>query len=125
NPVGRREVVIYCTLLAFFYLSYYILIPKLFFTKKFLGFYTVITLVFTCVIFALTATNPDKSAPRHILPAHHQSQETKPPLRQQPPQKSNKLRVLLTDFNFYLFLVIFAFAMLLALNKRWSKLKEE
>lgn len=119
NPEGRREVFTHIALAGFFYWCYLVIIPRYYFQKRYLLFYSIIILSF--MVFALSilqfgfiprgpvhGPGAPVPAPGHFRPPHH-----------------NLLRRLIADYNFFLFIGVFFLAMLLATRRRSHQLQRE
>lgn len=132
NPNGNNEVFTHLLLLLFFYLSYYWLIPKLYFKQKYIQFigsiflYAILMIVTLRFIFLqFPHSMSHRAFPRmtqQIGPPHNRpfdmGQHGGPP-------HFNILRIVFFDYSMYLLLIVLFIAMLLKTNQRWRLLQNE
>lgn len=132
NPFGINEVITHCLLLAFFYLSYLILIPRLYFRQKYVWFGLSITAYIALMILILSFIFL-RFPHLHI---HHNPKppgEGFPPPHDKPFQPrhpgdrphTNLLRVVFFDYSMYLLIIVLFIAMLLKISQRWRQLQNE
>lgn len=137
DPNGSREVFTHVILLAFFYLSYYLLIPRFYFRQRYVLFFAAVTISAALLCALLVST-------LHIFPEHadrmdrHMGNYGPPPgnefrkpegsfERQMPdgPPHDNILRTIFFDYSLYMFVIVLFCAMLLKVSQRWRKLQQE
>lgn len=139
NPKGMSEVLTHLILLAFFYLSYFYLIPGFYFRQRYFLFFTsvIISAALLCALIVVTKSdfrNHDKPFDQHIS---HTNQHT-PDNRQQDrprgsfemerpggPPHTNVLRTVFFDYSLYMFVIVLFCALLLKTNQRWRKVQQE
>jgi len=121
NPPSQRDMIAYALLLAFFYLNYFLLIPRLYFTEKYLVYFVI---VLGCV--SLVIVLPELITHRHFgghLPpkfsGDHPSEGGLPPKRRGP------WFFFQTGQYVLIFLVLFFFSLLLKIRERWSRAEKE
>ncbi|KAA5533507.1 sensor histidine kinase [Taibaiella lutea] len=133
NPFGVNEVITHCLLLAFFYLSYFVLIPKLYFRQKYLGFGLSIIAYMILMILVLSfifLRFPHLHI-RHNPPPNNESFGPSPhdkPFQPWHPgdiPHVNLLRVVFFDYSMYLLIIVLFIAMLLKISQRWRQLQNE
>ncbi len=111
-PPFKRDFLSYLLLIAFFYFSFFILIPKLYLNKKHLYFFLAVAACFIFILFV----------PRLIFPV----QPFHPPGADIPyhPRTS---RHRLYDYGNRLlqFLIVLVFSLLLKISDRWKKVEKE
>ena len=97
-------------ILSFFYLNFYLLIPRLYFSKKYI--YFILLLVFCFVIIAFL--------PSIIVPF----QQHIPSPQHRPGPPGNRI-LFLTVHNLGFFLAVVFFSLLLKINNRWKQAEKE
>lgn len=141
NPNGGREVLSHVVLLGFFYLTYYLLIPRFYFRQQYARFFIYVTISAGLLCALLVVTRglfPDHSGPEfrrvgHYGPPPDESirtniSESAPDNgRHGPdgPRHMNLLRVVFFDYSLYMFVIVLFCAMLIKTNQRWRKLQQE
>jgi len=138
NPPTQRDFISQLLLIIFFYLNYFHLIPKYYFSKRHAVFYSII---FLCLIFAiflpslLTHHKPFSQFNRR--PPFNKNNFNQPPagFRNPPPgfASPNKPPLSRDDFPFlgeashviFLFFVVFFFSLSLRINNRLNKVQQE
>lgn len=115
-----RDVIGNVLLLAFFYLNYYLLVPKLYFSKKY-GEYASILILCLAVIFIV----PSLMTGRLTVPEGPSMPAGVRPLP--PGSEDSGLYVLFTEVrhHFYLFFIALFFSFLLRFREHLAEIKEE
>lgn len=126
----QRDFVSQLLLIAFFYLNYFLLIPKLYFAKKYFIFYTIIVLCLAVIVLLpslLTRHMPfGINKPKYRLaPA-----SLKPPpnifdANRQPPPHDNAPFFGELNHTIFLYFVVYFFSLSLKINHRLSKVQQE
>jgi len=125
NPGGINDLYTYFLLLAFFYVTYYVLIPKLYFRQKyflFAGSIIVYALLMSLSLRMLFQPYP------HFTGMPRPSQVMPPPPgnpHHGRPPHFNFLRMFFFGYSMYLLLIVLFIAMLLKTNQRWRRLQNE
>jgi hypothetical protein len=141
NPNGGREVLSHVVLLGFFYLTYYLLIPRFYFRQRYVQFFTYVTISAGLLCALLVVTRgffPTHEGPdfRHVgnygpppdRNIHTNMPEQKPGNDQphfEGPRHMNLLRTVFFDYSLYMFVIVLFCALLLKTNQRWRKLQQE
>ncbi len=123
NEMAIRDLSRYVLLLMFFYLNYFILIPKLYFGKKYLSYFFLlfISMLVIAVVPQLfhtpqapwpVNTHPPESFPAPFLP--HPGE----------PAGRNFFFARI-DHNLFLFVAVVFFSLLIKINIRWRKTEKE
>lgn len=133
NPHEQRNVVSYLLTIAFFYTNYYVLIPKLYFQRKYVIYGVCVLSCFLLIDSSLVAINRQNGVP---TPAGQTGQP--PPFRDQgrrPPlpldeyfsERNPEPRGLPSELSQTFFLTLAGFLMALALriNSRWRETEQE
>ena len=109
NPHEQTNLLAYLFMLGFFYLNYYVLIPKLYFAKKYVFYAGSTLLCFGVVVFMLVSVDRHDLIPKYTAPAgpppselktaHHLPPKLTPntckrPHLYQEPRKKNRLLAL-------------------------------
>jgi len=137
DPNGSREVLTHVILLGFFYLTYYLLIPKFYFRQRYVLFATYVTL--SAAILCAILVSAVSFLPHHghrMGPPPGMGNYGPPPDFQQPsgsfdmempggPPHDNILRTIFFDYSLYMFVIVLFCAMLLKVSQRWRKLQRE
>jgi hypothetical protein len=116
-PPFQRDFLSYVLLLAFFYLNYFVLIPKLYSNKKYMAYVASLIL-----IFILTEALSRMAIPEHFRPmrAPHGGFE---PGHRPPPFRS--LLLLDASRHFFLFLFVVFFSLMFKIKEQWKKSQKE
>jgi hypothetical protein len=113
----QRDFLFSVFLVLFFYLNYFLLVPKLFFQKRHLFFFSLNLLAFILIFFLTTRIFPADNFHGGPPPFRH---EGMPP---QPPFGGFVMREL-RKFIFE-FLIVFVFSLMLKINNRWKQAEKE
>ena len=114
DPMISRDMVQFSLLICFFYLNYYLLIPKLFFTRKYLIY---ASLLLICMwLIAYIPQLVDVIKPDHIH-SHKESHHFRPMKR--------NFFFFRINHNFFLFLAVAFFSLLLKISNRWRQTEKE
>jgi sensor histidine kinase YesM len=124
NPLGIKEFLVYASILAFFYLNYLWLIPKLYFNRSYFRFFglQLIGLVFIILLPALFTPVKQSNKPLvlpNVPPAimpYWQGSSPPPP----PPQGND----ILTE-QVFLFMLMLFFSLILRISYRWRQSERE
>ena len=115
----QRDLVFSIFLILFFYLSYFILVPKLYFNKKYIYFFSISVIcflfIYTSAVLFFPKPLPFIGAPHHAV-AEHIHNEMPPPAG----YFFNEFRKLSLQF-----LIVFIFSLMLKINNRWKKSEKE
>jgi hypothetical protein len=114
DPMISRDMVQFSLLICFFYLNYYLLIPKLFFTKKY--FVYALLLLLCMWLIAYIPQLVDVIKPDHIH-SHKEPHHFRPM-----PGNFFFFRI---NHNFFLFLAVAFFSLLLKISNRWRQTEKE
>jgi len=135
NPFGINEVITHCLLLAFFYLSYFILIPRFYFRQKYIWFGLSIAayMAFMIMVLSFIFVRFPHLHVRHHPPPPIDGFRPPPPPDGKPfkpwhpgdAPHINILRVVFFDYSMYLLLIVLFIAMLLKISQRWRELQNE
>jgi Ca2+/Na+ antiporter len=137
NPNGISEVFTHLILLAFFYLSYFYLIPKFYFRQRYFLFFTyvIMSAALLCTLIVITKKNFSNHHGPHERHVSNNKQDA-PDNQHQPngsfemerpdgPPHDNVLRIVFFDYSLYMFVIVLCCALLLKTNQRWRKLQQE
>ncbi len=120
-PPFQREFFTYILLVIFFYLSYLVLIPKLYFQKKYWLFGICITICLVIIIFTPNTLFP--KMPHHFKPMHQgPGMGMDMPMLKEPPK--NFLPFFL-GHNFVFAVAIFFLAFTLKMSNLWKQSQQE
>lgn len=122
----QRDFIGYIILVLFFYVNYYVLIPKLYFDKKYVSFSLIIIV---CYLFV-------SIVPHVLIPRSHQvppiainiGQPTTPPLTFQPGMHPPTMRRSIFGFynqHFFEFLIVFTLSLMLKISNRLKMAEKE
>ncbi|GAB3802789.1 histidine kinase [Spirosoma humi] len=133
NPHEQRNVVSYLLTIAFFYTNYFVLIPKLFFRRKYVLYGVCALGCFLLIESSLVTINRQNGAPPPIgrigptRPFRDRSQRPPMPPGEYFPGRDPEQRGLPSEFSQTFFLTLAGFLMALALriNSRWRETEQE
>jgi len=126
NPPTQRDIIAYILLLGAFYFNFYLLIPRLYFQRKYPLFIVTNLLFLSCVLFL----------PRLLIHPHNMSEPigfmhmvppnpgTGPALYFIQNHRMPPIRFIL-DEHFFLFLVVLFLALLIKIRDRWVRAEDE
>lgn len=126
NSPTQRDIISYLLLLGVFYSNYYLLIPRLYFRRKYAAFIALNLLGITLVTFLPFAFLPhhgpfpmDRGAmpPDAFRPPYHPTFDAR---MRRPP-----IIHMIINEHFFLFLVVLFLALLLKIRDRWINAEEE
>jgi hypothetical protein len=132
NPPTQRDLIAYILLLGAFYSNYYLLIPRLYFRRKYAAFIAINLLGMVLVTFG-----PFGLLPRPYPSGFHDGQRFMvgpPPGDYRPPDAPPffnsgmhhpPLIHFIVNEHFFLYLVVFFLALLLKMRDRWIRAEEE
>ncbi len=136
NPESKRELLRYSLFILFFYFNYYYLAPKFYFTKRFLGYFILLSAIFLFILFTPALLLPGNGPrPQHgnrftEMPAllyndlveeiegPNDMAPGPPPSHRKPP-KYNMRSVI------FLFAATFFSSLFLRIRSQWSQAEEE
>jgi hypothetical protein len=110
DPRSAREFTNDVLILLFFYLNFYVLIPKLYFPKKYIYFVLVVTVCFFIVAFFPGTLFPFNEPPGG--PPHHHGAE------------GNRFFFTI-GHNLIYFLAVVFFSLMVKMNSRWKQAEKE
>jgi two-component sensor histidine kinase len=126
NPPTQRDIIVYILLLGVFYLNYYLLIPKLYFPRKYLLFVLANLICFTLITWLPETFWPRRHGPPppafYPLPSPHPVGPLAPP---RPGRPSEFHRFLDPNEHIFLFFLVLALALLLKIRDRLKRAEEE
>jgi hypothetical protein len=126
NPMALRDFVSYALLIGVFYLNYFLIVPKLYFAKRYLLYFLSVAVLFMAF---RTAT--------HLFQPEHQGHFKKPPPmsmeRKNPPppprgddrQKPENDFFIEINAKVFPFLVVVFFSLMLRISNRWQQTEKE
>jgi len=133
HPLAIAELISYTLLLLIFYLNYYILVPKIFFRKRYLLYALALATLYVTFRYARGQVFPtryslsekpftgqpvrDGEPGKGPVPPDMQ----RPPDRRSPRENSRNDIFMEVDKNIFPFLVMIAFSFVLSLNGRWRE----
>lgn len=125
HPLALAELISYALLLLVFYLNYYLLVPLLFFHKRYLLYALTLAALYTSFRYARGLAFPtgERFQPPAGAPVRSAEPPERPPLPDRPPGGAN----IKGDYDIFMdvdkhifpFLVMIAFSFALNLNGRW------
>lgn len=131
NPMGVNEIITHCLLLAFFYLCYFIFIPRFYFRQQYVVFGFCI-LVYTALMVVVLRFIFLQFPHLHMQRMHPHGAGFHPkpdmPFRPEHPggmRHINILRIVFLDYSMYLLLIVLFIAMLLKISQRSRQLQHE
>lgn len=118
SNMAKQDIVRYTMLLAFFYFNYFYLIPRLYFTKKYLIYFLSLIAIMLLIAYlpAMIFENTAPVFPQgavNPLPNGHLG----------PPPGNFFFRRI--DHNLFLFMAVAFFSLLLGVSNRWKKTEKE
>lgn len=141
NRPTQRDLIAYALMVSFFYLNFFVLIPKLYVTKKYVSFFSIVLLYFLVISLTPSILIPDNRRLEENFqpmppPAVNNPNNTSsgPPdsLRRIPPKEMHRMPP--QRFNLYLFSVlhylfifiaIVFFTLILIINNRLKQSEKE
>lgn len=106
-----KELVAYILLIAFFYLNFLVFVPKFYFSKHYFYYVLVILVSYALIVVLPDVLMPVKPFPLEPMPHH-------PPL----PLDFIFFRI---THNFFLFLVVGLFSLMLRISSQWKQTERE
>jgi hypothetical protein len=116
NPFFRKDMLCYCLLVVFFYLNYYILIPRFYFAKKLWSFWFSIIGGFVLVIALPPLISLD-------MLSYVEKMEGPLPPGELPPISYFFFHQV--EHNFLRFVAVFVLSLLLRVNEQWKTAQKE
>jgi len=109
----QKEFVTHVLLLGFFYLNFFLLIPKLYFTKKYIQYWIIITLCFICIplIPGIFITDDFSNSVVRKFHSHHD------------PPAHHLFNVFLRSF--LQFIIVLVLSLTIKIYTRWKKTEKE
>lgn len=117
SSLALQDMLRYVLLLGFFYLNYFLLIPKLYFGKKYILYFIIIVSCMLLVAFVPQLLRPI-GMPGQMPPAPHGMM---PP----PPGGKRNFFFARIDHNLFLFVAVAFFSLLIRVNNRWKRTEKE
>ncbi len=119
----RRDLFFAIFLILFFYLSYFILVPKLYFNKRHFAFFNSVLLCFVFICFLTLLLFPRNPIPPGMSPPHILNDLNKNALPPPPPG----LPFFINEFRKFSlqFFIVFIFSLMLKINTRWKQSEKE
>lgn len=136
NPLAGREFLGYGLLILIFYFNYYILVPKLYFSKRYILYFFAIVLVYLAFrrsgSFIIEQSDFLNRSPHEMLsksippPMFDSGERPAPPPHGKPPQTQPEGDVFI-DVNqkIFPFLVVIFFSLILRVSSRWRETERE
>lgn len=125
SPMMLKDFVTSCMMLGFFYLNYYVLIPKFFFKKNYTvyGLFVIVSFLLVCTIpIAFKQDLPNRFPPQREF-LNRLDQKRSPEDRPRPmPRGPNFLRQ--NMYNLHLFSIVVLFSILLKVRHRLSRAEQ-
>jgi hypothetical protein len=118
NPFFRKDMLSYCLLVVFFYVNYYILIPRFYFVKKHWAFWSSIVLGFVVVITLPPLISPD-------MVSYVEKMEGPAPPGDPGPPPFSFFFFHQVEHNFLRFVAVFVLSLLLRVNEQWKTAQKE
>lgn len=116
NPHLQREVIAFVLLLGFFYLNYFLLIPRLFFLKKYLIYVLLLAVIFFLIV----------KIPQLFVPLHHSFTKDIPPFGGKfGPPAPNKSLFFIMSHNLFVFLAVVFFSIVRNVSYRLKLTEKE
>jgi hypothetical protein len=126
SPPGRRDLISGMMLIGFFYLNFYNLLPALYFNRKKVIYFGIITLCFVVVSFLPSLLTGRFHRQAHMLPPAEQGD---PPMGSSSPLNGFPHPPGRPGFfdgpQFFMFLIVFLLSMGLAVHDRWRMEEKE
>lgn len=142
NRPTQRDLIAYALMVSFFYLNFFVLIPKLYLTKKYVSFFGIVLLCFLVISLTPSILIPDNRRPEENFqpwppPAVNNPNNASPgppdSLRRISPKKMHRMPPP-REFNIYLFgvlhylfifIAIVFFSLILTINNRLKQSEKE
>jgi len=115
----QRNLIAYLLMIAFFYLNFFVLIPKFYYTKKYLLFFLIILFCFIIVSLLPSLIIPEGF--RRPLPPEIQNNFR---FRNEPPPPNHSFPFYITQYLFIFIAVVF-FSLILRISNRWKQTEKE
>ena len=117
----QSDFIFYILLILFFYLSYFFLIPKIYFQKKYVLFFVINIICFFIIAFLpLLFFSPGDFHMHHSVEPMDM-----PDLSEMPPHKFSGFFMHFFRPLFFQFLIVFIFSLMLKINNRWKQTEKE
>jgi len=138
SPPTLKDLIAYSLLIGYFYLNFFVLIPKFYFKHRYVVFGCLTVVCFSLITALPNVFYPQKNygagPPHKPITAINDTRDLKPPSRKpdhQPPdpppgETPDDISLLNhISHHLFLFLGVFFFSLLLKINNRWKKAEEE
>lgn len=127
NPHGLADVGFQALLLAFFYVNYYYFLPRFYFFKRYLLYFSIVAGCMVVLLGSISLVTHGMLEPRPIHPGPGGADFQGPPVRGfgGPPRHSNPFAFLLFDHHLYLFFIVFFVSLLAKISQKWKKTEKE
>ncbi|HRI19545.1 MAG TPA: sensor histidine kinase [Panacibacter sp.] len=134
----QRTLIAYLLMVIFFFVNYFVLIPKLYFPKKYLAFSVFTLLFFLAVAFIPSLIIPNgkpniKPPPEKEIISQNDFQKKPPPFknpaslppnRNQPNGPGENTALFITQ-HLFIFLAVAFFSLILRISNRWKQAEKE
>jgi hypothetical protein len=120
NPPTLRDFIGYALLIVFFYLNYFVLIPRFYFAKKYGLFAVLILACFVVVVFVPHLLTHPFFKPMHVMPPPPDFPRNPPPFRPGP-----FFFIFENSQHIFLFFAVLFFSLLLRTNTLWKQTEKE
>jgi hypothetical protein len=122
NPPTLRDFIGYALLIVFFYLNYFYLIPKFYFTKKYASFTLLMLFCFAIVVVLPHLLTHPSFRPQHGMPPPMGPNDHGGP----PPFNRGRFSFFFDNTqHIFLFFAVFFFSLLLRINNLWKQTEKE
>ena len=134
NAPSLRDFIAQVFLIAFFYLSFYYIIPRFYFNKKYLPFFLLLIASFLVVTllpslltghFPFAHNSPPHPPLEHQPPPSFGPMPAATPLHREPPQEPNSNFIFVISHDIFLFFLVFFFSLNLNISSRYRKMQQE
>lgn len=117
----QRDFLTYVLLLGFFYVNYFVLIPRLYFPKRYVLFIIAILACYLVISLVPPAVIPRQE--RRMPPRMEMRMEAPPHMNRPAPREPN--RFLIDPRHFFLFLFVVFFSLVLQISNQWKRTERE
>jgi hypothetical protein len=112
SPPDLVDFINYGLLVIYFYINFYLLLPNLYFKKKYILFSLITLLIFLLITFV----------PALIILRHPPGDGS---FQGEPPPPPEFILYIMLRFKFFLFLVVFFFSLMIRLTNKWKQAEKE
>lgn len=129
QPMRLRDFVAYACMIVFFYLNYFIFIPKLYFRRRFLVFSLVVAACFAVICLAPLVAFRQQGPSRFGVRIEQRNDRTIPPGNNDFTRFGHKQRspsiLMGIGRHLFIFLVVVLFSLILKISNRWKESEKE